>query len=176
MSKRLIFLVLLIAASLRADELKKPMADVERLRGLTFLHDVAQRTIERSDLRDVLRREIAKSLPYSADDYARVLQALQLVDPKQPALIEKMLDLYESQVLAFYDPLSHTYFAIRQMPPALKNVTGSESLRQSVVVHELTHAMQDQRFEASKRDRALQQDVTPVIHDRPQCGWSPAGE
>ncbi len=152
-------IALLVAVPLHAADLRKPMADVERLRDLTFLHDVTQRDIERKDLRQVLRREIAKSLPYPAEDYVRVLQALQLVDNRQPALMDKMLDLYESQVLAFYDPLSHTYFAIRQLPAALEGVAGAEALRQSVVVHELTHAMQDQRFEASKRDLALQHDA-----------------
>lgn len=151
--------LLLFAPCAAAADLEKPMADVERLRGLPFLHGVAQRAIERSELRTVLRREIAKSLPYSPDDYVKVLQSLQLVDRSSPALLEKMLDLYEAQVLAFYDPVSHTYFAIRGTAPALKGMAGADALEDSVVVHELTHAMQDQRFGASKRDRELQLDV-----------------
>ena len=157
--KRLLPLVLLVAPALHADDLGKAMADVERLRGLPFLHEVAVKNIDRSELRTVLKREIAKSLPYSADDYVKVLKALQLVDPSQPQVMEKMLDLYESQVLAFYDPLSHTYFAISGMPSALKGVAGADALQQSVVVHELTHAIQDQRFDASQRDLAVQQDI-----------------
>jgi hypothetical protein len=157
--KRLLLVVLLVAPSLQADDLRKAMADVERLRGRTFAHDVAVKTIDRGDLRTILEREIGKSLPYSAADYVTVLKALQLVDPKQPAVIDKMLDLYESQVLAFYDPPSHTYFAISGMPPAMKDMPGSDALQQSVVVHELTHAIQDQRFDASVRDFALQQDI-----------------
>ena len=159
MLKRIFLAVLLVAGPARAADLTRAMADVERLRQLTFLHGVEQRTIDRSELRNVLRREIAKSLPYSDDEYVKVLQALQLVDANQTAVLEKMLDLYEAQVLAFYDPLSHTYFAIKQMPAAMAGVPGSEALKESVVVHELTHAMQDQRFEASTRDRALERDL-----------------
>lgn len=159
MLKRLLALVLLLAPPLQADDLDKGLADVERLRGLTFKHDVIVKTIDRADLRTVLKREISKSLPYSPDEYVAVLKALQLVDAKQPAVIDKMLDLYESQVLAFYDPVSHTYFAIKGLPSALAGTAGADALQQSVVVHELTHAMQDQRFEASKRDLALQHDV-----------------
>jgi hypothetical protein len=135
------------------------MADIERLRGLGFVHDVSVKTIDRADLRAVLEREISKSLPYPPDDYVRILKALQMVDAGETAVIEKMLDLYESQVLAFYDPLSHTYFAIKGLPSSLAGTAGAEVLQQSVVVHELMHAIQDQRFEASKRDLALQHDV-----------------
>lgn len=157
--KRILVSLVLVAGTAQAADLETAMVEVERLRHLTFLHGVAEKTIDRSDLRRVLRREIAKSLPYSPEEYVKVLQALQLVDANQPKVLEKMLDLYEAQVLAFYDPMSHTYFAIRQMPAAMKGVPGAEALQESVVVHELTHAMQDQRFEASIRDRALERDV-----------------
>ena len=150
---------LLVAPAAFAQDLDSAARDVERLRGITFLHPVAQKSIDRSELRDVLRREIAKSLPYSPEDYVTVLRALQLIDPDQHATIDRMLDLYESQVLAFYDPVSHTYFAIRQLPAVLNAVAGAETLKQSVVVHELTHALQDQRFDASVRDLALQRDA-----------------
>ncbi|MEA2766567.1 MAG: hypothetical protein QOK07_2971 [Gemmatimonadaceae bacterium] len=150
---------LLVAPAARSQDLDAASRDVERLRGISFAGPVAQRTIDRSDLRDVLRREIAKSLPYSAEDYVTVLRALQLVDASPEATVDKMLDLYESQVLAFYDPSSHTYFAIRQMPAVLNGLAGAETLRQSVVVHELTHALQDQRFSASTRDFALRRDA-----------------
>jgi hypothetical protein len=151
--------LVLIAASVRAAELESAMKDVERLRGVTFLHDVSRRTVERKDLRNVLRREMAKSLPYSTEEYLAVLGAMRLVDNAQPQLIEKLLDLYESQVLAFYDPVSHTYYAITEMPPSLAALGNVEALSQSVVVHELTHALQDQRFGASTRDFDLRRDA-----------------
>ena len=90
------------------------MKTVEKLRGLTFTHPVVSKTITRAELPKVLRAQMEKSLPYSPDDYALVLRALQLVDAGKTDLVGSMLDLYESQVLAFYDPLTHTYFAHRQ--------------------------------------------------------------
>ena len=151
---------LLAAPAFAAQDIDAAMRDVERMRGISFLHPVAVRTIERNDLRDVLRREIAKSLPYTPQEYVTILRALQLIDAgDEKSVIDKMLDLYESQVLAFYDPLSHTYFAISEMPPALKGIAEADVLQRSVVVHELTHALQDQRFGASARDLSLQRDV-----------------
>jgi hypothetical protein len=142
-----------------ASPLEKEMREVERLRGLTFLHDVTQRTIDRKELQPLIREQLAKSIPYSIEDYIKILEALQLVDGSAPDVIGKMFHLYDSQVLAFYDPMTHTYFAIRQLPESLAGMGDAGALRESVVMHELTHALQDQRFGAAKRDRALQHDT-----------------
>ena len=119
----------------------------------------SSKTITRAELPKVLRAQMEKSLPYSPDDYALVLRALQLVDGGKTDLVGSMLALYESQVLAFYDPLTHTYFAIDKLPSAAAGMGDSDMLRESVVIHELTHALQDQRFRAGARDLALQKDT-----------------
>jgi len=162
MSRRLLNLIaalVLISATARGASLEAEMKAVEKLRGLTFARPVVSKTITREELPKVLRVQMEKSLPYSADDYALILRALQLVDDDTTDLVGKMLDLYESQVLAFYDPLTHTYFAIDRLPTAAAGIADSEMLRQSVVIHELTHALQDQRFQAGARDLALQKDT-----------------
>jgi hypothetical protein len=162
MSRRLPHLVaalFLATATAHAASLDAEMKTVEKLRGLTFVHSVVSKTITREELPKVLRAQMEKSLPYSPDDYALVLRALQLVDGGKTDLVGSMLDLYESQVLAFYDPLTHTYFAIDKLPSAAAGMGDSDMLRESVVIHELTHALQDQRFHAGARDLALQKDT-----------------
>ena len=159
-ASRLGFAALILAgATASASPLTEAMHEVERLRGLTFVRDVTQRTVDRDELRALLRAEVVKSVPYSPEQYVSILAAFQLIDSSSPALIDKLLDLYQSQVLAFYDPRSHTYFAVRQLPEAMAGLGDSEMLRQSVVMHELMHALQDQRFDASRRDEELQKDV-----------------
>lgn len=142
-----------------ASPLEKEMREVEKLRGLTFLHPVTQRTIDRSELRPLIREQLAKSIPYSIEDYVAILEALQLVEGPTPDVIASMFKLYDSQVLAFYDPMTHTYFAIRQLPESLAGMGDTSALRESVVMHELVHALQDQRFSAAGRDKALQHDT-----------------
>src|SRR5438105_7970679 len=151
--------LVLLASSAAAEPLSTAMREVERLRGLTFVHDVAQRTVNRDDLRALLRAEVVKSFPYAPEQYVEILSAFQLVDTRSPELIETLLDLYQSQVLAFYDPRSHTYFAVRELPAAVAGLGDAEMLRQQVVMHEMMHALKDQRFDASRRDEALQNDV-----------------
>jgi hypothetical protein len=162
MSRRLPNLVaalVLVCASANAASLDAEMKTVEKLRGLTFERPVTQCTITRAELPAILRAQMEKSLPYSPDDYALILRSLQLVDGGSTDLVGSMLDLYQSQVLAFYDPLTHTYFAIDQMPPAAAGMMDGEIMRESVAIHELTHAMQDQRFRLGVRDRELQKDT-----------------
>jgi hypothetical protein len=162
MSRRLPYFLatlFLVTSAAHAASLDAEMKTVEKLRGLTFAHAVTSKTITRAELPKVLRAQMEKSLPYSPDDYAVVLRALQLVDNGKTDLVGSMLALYESQVLAFYDPLTHTYFAIDKLPPAVAGMGDSDILRESVVIHELTHALQDQRFRAGARDLALQKDT-----------------
>src|SRR4051812_17798328 len=162
MSRRLSFFfatLFLAAAAAHAASLDADMEAVEKLRGLTFVRPVVSKMITREELPKVLRAQMEKSLPYAPDDYALILRALQLVDGGPKDLVGSMLALYESQVLAFYDPLTHTYFAIDKLPSAVAGMGDSDMLRESVVIHELTHALQDQRFRAGARDLALQKDT-----------------
>src|SRR5437762_2203086 len=154
-----VFTLGFVSTSLSAASLDKAMKDVERLRGVTFTRGVTQRTVQRADLPKVLREQINKSLPYSIDDYVRILRALQLVDPKTTDVVGQMMKLYESQVLAFYDPHTHVYYAINELPAAVKGVGGADMLQEAIAVHELTHALQDQRFHAGEREEKLRRDT-----------------
>lgn len=122
------------------------MALVERIRGLTFLQPVQTVTITRADLRSYVASQLEHGLGIPAESYFRTLRALQLLDTRVDPGAD-MLDLYDSQVLAFYDPQTHTYYQIDK-PPADVNLP---ALFENVVeVHELTHALQDQRFNAGE--------------------------
>lgn len=144
-----------------AQPLAKEMADVARIRGLKFLHPVKTKTVYRADLPNILRAEIAKSTPYSTEDYGLILQSLHLVGNDVTDPIDKMITLLQGQILAFYDPLSHTYYSLDVPPDALKKAGADmpmEMLERSVVLHELTHALQDQHFDVGRRDFAMRND------------------
>jgi hypothetical protein len=151
--------LLLAAAASAATPLSAPMHDVERIRGLKFEHDIKHVSIGRDELPARIQAQMRKSMPYSFDDYMLVLRSLQLVDGKNDKLMSQLLDLYQSQVLAFYDPLDHVYYSIREMPKAMDG-SGLDpaTMRDMVVIHELTHALQDQRFGAGAREATLTKD------------------
>ena len=162
MPKRLlpfVFLVFPFVTSAQpAQPLAKEMAAVERVRGLRFLRPVKTKSVLRADLPRILRAEMMKSTPYSADDYALILRSLRLVGDDVPDPVGKMITLLQGQVLAFYDPLSHTYYSLDTLPDAAKPLGNAELIESSVVLHELTHALQDQHFDIGTRDYALRND------------------
>lgn len=154
-------IVILLGGSASAATLAEEMATVEKIRGLRFMAPVNTVEIDRKDLPVHLRRQFEKSLPYSVQDWGDVLRALRLIDEKDTdeKIVSSLLDLYQSQVLAYYDPPSKTFYTIRQLPEALQSLPMSGVLDAGVHVHELTHALQDQHFKIGERDLALRDDT-----------------
>jgi hypothetical protein len=157
-----LLLVFLLASCTQASPLQPGMDAVSAIRGKAFLHDVKTIAIDRADLSKHLHEQMVKSTPYSLDDWATMLRALQLVDTKSKDLVPKLLALYESQVLAFYDPHSHTYYSINQLPKLPEQaakLADPKTLEEMVMVHELTHALQDQHFKLGDKEKALMRDT-----------------
>lgn len=161
-----LFLVFLLASCTQASPLSPAMKAVEEIRGKEFVHDVKNVSIDRADLSKHLRAQMVKSTPYSLDDWGTLLRALQLVDTANAEagkeLVPKLLALYESQVLAFYDAQSHTYYSIKQLPKLPEQaakLVDPKTLEEMVTVHELTHALQDQHFKLGQKEIALMRDT-----------------
>jgi hypothetical protein len=129
-----------------ASDIPALMHTVEELRGRKFLHPVAQKTMKRAELREYLKKQMGKDLPVPVDRYLRILTALHLIDSKTS--VDQLLDLYQEQVLAFYDPESHVFYSMDTPPEAVAGLGGA--MDDAVIVHELTHALQDQLFNAGK--------------------------
>lgn len=158
---RLLILFLLVSCA-NASPLAPAMKAVEEIRGRKFTKDVRNVTIDRSELSSHLEAQMKQSTPYSLEDWGTVLRALQLVDIQGKEILPKLLKLYESQVLAFYDPHAHTYYSIKQLPnlpPEALKMADPKTLEETVMVHELMHALQDQQFGLSTKEKALMRDT-----------------
>ncbi len=119
----------------------EPEQTVERVRGLKFDRPVIRKSIARSDLRVFLQKQLDADLPYSPEEYIDILRALHLLDEVEDPM-GRLFSLYEAQALAFYDPRTHTYYSM-DAPPG---EDGSSVPEDAVEIHELAHALQDQRF------------------------------
>lgn len=153
----LLALAALLALPARPADIPDATRAVEIIRGLRFTEPVKTASIDRSELPDRLREQLLKTIPYSPDEYATVLRALQLVDPGTGDVVAPLLELYQAQVLAYYDPFTRTYYSIRELPAGLAG-TAPAMMEQGVAIHELTHALQDQRFHIGARDWRLRSD------------------
>jgi hypothetical protein len=157
-----LLLVLLLAACMSASPLDPAMRAVEQIRGRKFLEPVRNVTIDRSDLTRHLMSQMEQSTPYSLEEWGFLLKALQFIDVDATEALPRLLSLYESQVLAFYDPHSHTYYSIRQLPDlpeGVASIADPKMLEESVMVHELMHALQDQHFGLAAKTKALLHDT-----------------
>lgn len=154
--------LLLLASCANASPLAPAMKAVEEIRGHTFTGEVRTVAIDRTELGKHLEQQMKQGTPYSLDDWGRILRALQLIDVEGSQIVPKLLALYESQVLAFYDPHSHTYYSIRQLPKLPEEagkLADPKLLEETVMVHELMHALQDQRFGLSAKEKLLLRDT-----------------
>jgi hypothetical protein len=156
------FALLVAPAALPAD-LDEAIRSLERIRGLRFRHPVTTVAIDRSELPTRLREQVVRSMPYTPGEWEEILEALLLVEPDKPELLSTLIDLYESQVLAYYDPATRTYYSIRQLPPAIAQLPEGLRAEQGVVVHELMHALQDQHFSIGAKDLALRHDADAAL-------------
>lgn len=141
--------------SIHGDDFESQRGAIEEIRGLKFVRPVETTAITRTQFRGELQERLGEGLAVPLDDYLQALEALQLI-PRQEGLIDQLLDLYEQQVLAFYDPVRHRYYSISDGPPG---ASLTSALDEAVVIHELTHALQDQVFDAGRKFEALRTDA-----------------
>jgi hypothetical protein len=131
----------------------KHKEDVTRLRGLEFKTDVAVGAYSKQELLDFLKAEFEKDLPKEkAERYQRGYAKFGLI-PADMDIYEAYLELFGSSIAGFYHPKTKELRLIR---PGEKGDTDEDALKamgidmeRITLVHELTHAAQDQNFELS---------------------------
>ena len=126
---------------------------VEQVRGRRFERSVPASEIEEAALRRTLQSKLAEGMPASPEDTIRTLVALGLVD-ETPNVVDKLIDLYASQVVAFYDPEPRRFYVVKGGEGALGSL-GGEAGEKIVFAHELTHALQDESMQLDSRMKEL---------------------
>lgn len=116
---------------------------VTNLRGLTFLRPVRYQEIPRSQLPAILRQKLAQQVPEQEfGNMGAALVALGLL-PHGFDLEKTYFALLGEQVGAFYDQHSKELFTF-------SGQRLSNSQNRVILAHELTHALEDQRFDLSR--------------------------
>src|SRR5450759_4589486 len=135
---------------------------VEKVRGVPFPGTVASAILHEKDLARVLARKLVEDLPAPFPRYAASLAAAGFFDP-EPGLEQKLTALYARQVAGFYDPAEKKFFIVPERTaetavagaPAL-GLSAETLLEDTLLAHELTHALQDRRLDLVPRLKALQ--------------------
>ena len=148
-----------VLAAAAADLLPERMADVSRqveeVRGRRFQRAVPASELDPEELKRILRAKISEGVPASPEDYMASLVAIGLIDPA-PNLLDRLVDFYSSQVIAFYDPQPRRFFVVKG---AEGQTGGDEGLAKNLIFsHELMHALQDESIHLDARMKELKDD------------------
>ncbi len=137
---------------------------VEEVRGLPFRGEVASAVIHEKELEPILARKLVEDLPVSFDAYAAALASIGLIEPS-PELLARLTRLYARQVVGFYDPGEKRFFVVPERFGAAAGAAGEtgDLLEESLLVHELTHALQDRRLGLKRRIDALKDDSDGLL-------------
>jgi hypothetical protein len=157
--------VLALAASLAAaatDLVPQRVAEisrqVEEVRGRRFGRPVPATEVDAAEARRILRGKILDGLPASAAEYLRSLVALGLIEDA-PGTLDRLIDFYASQVVAFYDPEPRRFYVVQGAESLVAGGAEMEGLAQGLIYsHELMHALQDESLKLDARTKALKDD------------------
>jgi len=136
------------ARSLEQDTINDPeeLADLEkaasRIRELEFQQKVDYQVIDRSSIREVINARINEEFPPGKLEKVSIAYAKLGLIEEGLNLREAILGLYSEQIAAFYDQKKRKLYSIKGLP-------FSKAFQKVLMVHELTHALQDQNFDLS---------------------------
>lgn len=120
------------------EELPKLQKALEAIRGLPFKMKVKAEPQSDKDFRAYVKKSLSEEYPKEKlAAQSRLLTRLGLL-PKGTDFGQAILELFDSQSLAYYDPPKDTFFIVKP------DATGKEL--SAPAIHELQHALQDQHF------------------------------
>jgi len=124
-------------------------AEVETTRGLKFERPVRLRVVNDDEVREHLIQRLESFQPKEElQALERAYKLLGLLPPDADVL-QSFLDALREQAGGFYDPASGSFYLLDDVP---------EALAQAIIVHELTHALEDQHYDLDARLRAALHD------------------
>lgn len=119
-------------------ELLAALREAAQVRGLAIRRNVRLVELDRRALRAEVQRFIRREVPARViEGNTALLELLGLV-PQGFNYVEAMLNLVESNLAGFYDPLGARMFIAADLNP---------EEREQTLRHELVHALQDQHFD-----------------------------
>ncbi len=140
-----------------SDRVAEAKKTVEEVRGRAFRRDVPSETVGPEQLRTLLSRKLSEGLVVPPERYFRSLAAIGAISETDlPHLLDRLLDFYGGEVLAFYDPAEGKFFVSSAGKERLGGFGGMEETL--VFTHELTHALQDQYLSLDRRLQDLKSD------------------
>lgn len=139
-----------------AEELAGLEKAASQVRGLSFQRDVDYQVVDRASIREFMDKLMEEELPAEKLEKISIAYAKLGLIEEGVSLREAMLAMYSEQIAAFYDQKRKKLYSIRGLP-------FSKEFQKVLMVHELTHALQDQNFDLSTLPMELENDDDRVM-------------
>jgi hypothetical protein len=136
------------------DSIEALRSRLSSVRGLKFVDEVPMVVETRERMADYIDNEVRQNMgKKTLEDVSLAYAKLGLL-PRGIDLRASLLSFYSSQTLAFYDSRAKKVF-LAANPDGGSGTAILGKADEKVIVHELTHALQDQHFSLGSRLRAL---------------------
>lgn len=116
------------------------MSVVSEIRKLEFMQDVQVGSMSRENLRDYLERQLENRYPGGLWKEEKTLRVFGLM-PEGVDLKESFLQLHSQITGGFYDSKKDKFYIVGGMKE------WTDQISKVTIIHELTHALQDQHFD-----------------------------
>ncbi len=144
------------------------MSVTEDLRGLDFMYDLPVELVSQDEIKDIIAEQLAMEITPEKDRAFSALYTMLGLIPSGSSLMEDYQTMAEEQVAGLYDPHEKRFYVVdMDMGAALSGMFGdmgpigsflggmmegmsgdmSDTMTNTVIVHELTHALDDQHFD-----------------------------
>ncbi|HXF58074.1 MAG TPA: hypothetical protein VNO34_10995 [Actinomycetota bacterium] len=131
-----------------AAPLPGPLAEVarqvEEVRGLRFERPVPAQPVTQARIGELVTAGIRRDFPREVAERRERAWALMGAIPQDSDLFRSVVDFAASQVVGFYDTVAKRLVFVGDPSPS--------PLARLTLAHELTHALQDQRFDLTRLD------------------------
>ena len=122
-------------------------------RNLKFINDVSIGVVTRENIKSHIENNLQQNMGKKLEDISLAYAKLGIL-PRGVDLRTNLLSFYSSQTLAFYDSRTKEVFLAGDPNEGSDTAMLGEA-HEKLIVHELTHALQDQHFLLGSRLRAL---------------------
>lgn len=123
-------------------DLKECLSLLEKARGEKPRGDIKIETIERNEIDKYIEEALKDTYGEEIENFEKILSFFNLIEEDE-SYVQKAKELYGEQAAAFYNPKDNTLKLI-------KDLDEDNLLVKSALVHELMHALQDEKIDIFK--------------------------
>jgi hypothetical protein len=150
------------------DKTRSLMDVTERLRGLSFIRDLPVELVDEDRINEVIQRELDEQMSEEMDTQFSAMYSMLGLLPRNASIRDMYQQMVEEQAAGLYDPTDKKFYVVDvDLGSMMGTIFGEDNplgdfasglmegllegmgldMQSAIIVHELTHALDDQHFD-----------------------------